>query len=880
MLEGPLLFNVFGTSTGTPDMRPDSDAKKTTKVVDEPQESDSSEYASSFRNTADAMSVEERRKKRRQKQAETSSTEDHVVADSGTHEVDHRVTELLSRDEDELLKFVAKINRIYQEKLKKPAPFITFVLCGMQSCGKSTIMERFLNAVINIVQEGTGTRCPLDVTCIHESSLAEPVCELSGEELGPEKEGVTLSVSEVFETITEHSRKLASEDRFSTHPLFLVYRSRHVQNMRFVDTPGIISNKSTGKDNREDIKRILLSEMGKPNSRLCVLLEPKEFSTNAIIDFCDESLGGREKWIGSATFLMTKFDKQLEDSRSGSKANSFFKEFQANKIIPHLVMTPTLVREDLPGPKLYMARKDLLASAEQYEYTKFQSWCQGHRTYHRQLEDEMLDPNLAKKVGFPSAKLAMREVMLTDTAKRLPEVLATLRKELAKGRTALKILQERERLCDPKELKQVVGEMFIHIERRILAYLQGDLESALKFPERLQTLEQEIEAEEESDWTTKELNYYSEKEDYWRDRIAEMQGRYPEEVQANNQFLGGKQYQRAIEFFRAVMVEAMPNPYQLKDKIANLTGYLNDGLHRENWEHAMVEITRVCMKDISHPGINYLVKHVGSIFRRLFTLALDDIKQGERFSSTYKLIPKTVEKFLVHEFETMLWDLMKQAAEKTHCSLEPMYSTIDPHLPTFHPHRQVDRNSYVDDDDDDDEVIDIKYYRKTPDGRFEPVMHPREKPMNGFMSRFTNGHSSNNLTRVNSQSSDAGSEAKQVLKEECKERAMTKKSFLTDERTSMITNDEIETILDMSFRYMVALMDFNLICLKFNLNHYLYQGFKNELNQSFVLKLNHAEWDNLIQPDPSLKKYKQMVLGQIKSIEDSLHDVEEMHRKL
>ena len=878
MINGLLQFNAFST-VGSMDS--DSDAKMITKGVDQSQDAASSEYTSSFRNPTDAMSTEERRKKRRQKQGESPKNEDQDLPE-GPSATDHRVTELLSRDEDELLKFVAKINKIYQEKLKKPAPFMTFVLCGMQSSGKSTIMERFLNSVINIVQEGTGTRCPLDVTCIHESSLAEPVCELSGEEIGPDQEGTTLSVSEVFETITEHNRMLASEDRFSTHPLYLVYRSRQVQNMRFVDTPGIISNKSTGKDNREDIKRILLSEMGKPNSRLCVILEPKEFSTNSIVDFCDESLGGREKWIGNATFLMTKFDKQLEDSRSGSKANSFFKEFQANKIVPHLVMTPTLPREDLPGPKLYMARKDLLASAEHFEYTKFQSWCQGHRTYHKQLEDEMLDPALAQKVGFPSAKLAMREAMLADTAKRLPEVLATLRKELAKGRTALKILQERQRLCDPKELKQVVGEMFIHIERRIMAYLQGDLESALKFPQRLQTLEQEIEREEESDWTTKELNFYSEKEDYWRDLIAEMQGRYPEEVQADNQFLGGKQYQRAIEFFRAVMVEAMPNPYQLKDKIANLTGYLNDGLHRENWEHAMVEITRVCMKDISHPGINYLVKHVGSIFRRLFALALDDIKQGERFSSTYKLIPKSVEKFLVHEFESMLWNLMKEAADKTHCSLEPMYSTIDPHLPTFNPHRRLDSNqSYTDDEtDDDDEVIDIKYYRKTPDGHFEPVMSRNDKPSNGFFSRFSGQTTGTSIRSVNSQSSDAGSEAKQVLKDECKERAMTKKSFLPDERTSMITNDEIDTILDMSFRYMVALMDFNLICLKFNLNHYLYQGFKNELNQSFILKINNADWDKLIQPDPSLKKYKQVVLSQIKSIEESLQEVEEMHRKI
>jgi len=107
---------------------------------------------------------------------------------------------------------------------------MTFVLCGMQSAGKSTIMERFMSAVLNIVQEGTGTRCPLDTTCIHDTSCSEPKCELSGLELD-KKGGKELTMEQVFKMITEHNRMLAKEDRFSTEPLWLVYRADNVQNM-------------------------------------------------------------------------------------------------------------------------------------------------------------------------------------------------------------------------------------------------------------------------------------------------------------------------------------------------------------------------------------------------------------------------------------------------------------------------------------------------------------------------------------------------------------------------------------------------------------------------------------------------------------------------
>jgi hypothetical protein len=213
-----------------------------------------------------------------------------------------------------------------------------------------------------------------------------------------------------------------------------------------------------------------------------------------------------------------------------------------------------------------------------------------------------------------------------------------------------------------------------HMEKRILSYLDGDLEAAMKFPEKLQTLEEEIEEEEDSEWSSRELNHFTETEDNWRDLIAKLEGNYAAYVFADKKFLGGKQVHRAINFFKAVMIEALPDPFQLREMVPNVTGYLSGGLHRENWERAMVQITKVCVKETSHPGINYLIKHVGSIFRRLFTLALDDVKQGEEFSATFKLLPRSVEKHLIGEFDDMLWDLLQSVAEQTHCSLEPMVS--------------------------------------------------------------------------------------------------------------------------------------------------------------------------------------------------------------
>ena len=308
-------------------------------------------------------------------------------------------------------------------------------------------------------------------------------------------------------------------------------------------------------------------------------------------------------------------------------------------------------------------------------------------------------------------------------------------------------------------------------------------------------------------------------------------------------------------FFRVVMIEALPDPYELKDLAANATGYLGGGLQRENWERAMVQITKVCMKDSTHPGINYIVKHVGSILRRLFSLALEDIKQGEEFSATFKLLPNAVEKYLVSAFDSMLWNLMTSAAEKTHCAMEPLYSTINPNLPTFHV-------SNVDDEGSPEE----KYVMR--DGDYVRVSSAKENSEDGMISWAKH--------RLSAMITGTGEKAKEFLRSESKTRATLKKTFLSDQRTSMVTAEETDKILRRSFEYIVALMEFNLVIFTFQMNHYLYQRFKDELGRSFIKTVNEAGWDKLCRPEPGMKERLVVLEDQIASLSESLREVDMM----
>jgi Dynamin family len=812
------------------------------------------------------LSKAERRQMRRQTNEapganSTIATLSTATDDTESLEMDSRFAKLMAKKEDMLLGLVAQINNVYQDKLKKPAPFMTFVLCGMQSAGKSTIMERFMNEVINIVSEGTGTRCPLDTTCIHDDRCDEPRCELSGDELDASAAGVNLSTNEVFTAITNHNKALGDKDAFSTVPLRLTIRSKRVQNMRFVDTPGIISTHSvTGVDNRQEIKKILTSEISKPNTKLCVLLEPKDLEGNPIVNFCDETFGNRAIWATKATFLMTKFDQRLGDFQSAEKANGLYNTFISNKFFPHLVITPTLPKEKLPPDELYKLRKELLDKADDYEAGKFSGWRQGHRGEN----EEDLKNDICERIGFSTAKTVMREIMFKDTVHRLPEVLASLRADLETCEVEKNVLLKKKQLTDPQELKFIVQDVLLSVENKLIAYLDGDLQSARKFPHALQTLDDEIEEEDDSEWASRELNHHTEHEDHWRDKVAEMNGSYPESIQASKSFLGGKQYQRAIEFFRVVMIDSLPDPFELEGMAANATGYLGGGLQRENWERAMVQIIRVCMKDVSHPGINYLIKHVGSIFRRLYLVAMDDIKQGEQFSTVFQQLPQSVERHLSTHFDDMLWDLLSCASKQTHSSLEPMFSTVDPNLPTFHAEKL--------DDNDDDERDKRVYYVKDGDS-FVHAPDRREVEKEGMVDAMTR--------RMTALVSGSGKSAVSFMKEEHNSRAMKKNYFLPDERTAMITDKETQRILQRSFEYMVALMDFNLVLLKFQLNYYLYEGFKEKLKSSFSRRIADAtDWATLVEVDPDVDDRLAELEEQIEGLRQSLQEVQRIQRKL
>ena len=96
----------------------------------------------------------------------------------------------------------------------------------------------------------------------------------------------------------------------------------------------------------------------------------------------------------------------------------------------------------------------------------------------------------------------------------------------------------------------------------------------------------------------------------------------------------------------------------------------------------------------------------------------------------------------------------------------------------------------------------------------------------------------------------------------------------------MITSDEIDGILQQSFNYIVSLMDFQLIIFQFQVNHFLYDRFKEEFTSTFITTVTPSDCGDLCKPDPGLENRLHVLQDQIRSLSDSLQEVERLSMRM
>lgn len=300
----------------------------------------------------------------------------------------------------------------------------------------------------------------------------------------------------------------------------------------------------------------------------------------------------------------------------------------------------------------------------------------------------------------------------------------------------------------------------------------------------------------------------------------------------------------------------------MKDFVASGAGYLQGGLQRENWERCTLSIVRMASKTSIQPGINFFIKHVGSIFRSLFQVALQDMTYRDANTSQLLKSCPLLKTHLKNTFDDMIWDIMNNAAERTHLSLEPWYSCLDPTIPGFHP---------TEEEEEDNNEPDL--YQLSSDGSYVKTPSKREVRDNKLKESFFETLSS---TFTSMMFLLKGTDVKAMLRERERKRALSKKNFLPENRTSMINDDETEKILSYAVQYVFALNEQIQTYLNFQINHFVYNSFKEKIGTFPQEFTSDDSWESLIPRDETLEVTIHDLKDKISGLQESLSDVQAM----
>jgi hypothetical protein len=181
-----------------------------------------------------------------------------------------------------------------------------------------------------------------------------------------------------------------------------------------------------------------------------------------------------------------------------------------------------------------------------------------------------------------------------------------------------------------------------------------------------------------------------------------------------------------------------------------------------------------------------------------------------------------------------------------------MYSTINPGLPNFMPASGLQQHAT---------------YRLDDDGEYVLVPSQKDTVEKSWKEGF--GHRIAALML-------GARKAKEYLKGEFRTKVQSKATFLPSDRSSMVADEEVDTILRVAFEYFVSLQEICSVMIEFQVNHYLYEGYKTELHRAIMRIGCDTDWSSLAQPDLKAQSRIAELEDQILSLNHSLLEVEKL----
>ncbi|KAL2245893.1 UNVERIFIED_CONTAM: Dynamin-related protein 5A [Sesamum indicum] len=194
---------------------------------------------------------------------------------------------------------------------KFPIPEI--VALGGQSDGKSSLLEALLGFRFNVREVEMGTRRPLMLQMVHDSTALEPRCRFQEEE-SEEYGSPIVSSTAIADTIKSRTETLLRKTKtaVSSKPIIMRAEYAHCPNLTIIDTPGFVLKARKGEpESTPDEILSMVKSLASPPHRILLFLQQSsiEWCSSLWLDAIREIDPAFRRTI----IVVSKFDNRLKE---------------------------------------------------------------------------------------------------------------------------------------------------------------------------------------------------------------------------------------------------------------------------------------------------------------------------------------------------------------------------------------------------------------------------------------------------------------------------------------------------------------------------------------------------------------------------------------
>ncbi|CAO2833390.1 unnamed protein product [Amaranthus hypochondriacus] len=192
-------------------------------------------------------------------------------------------------------------------------PIPEIVAIGGQSDGKSSLLEALLGFRFNVREVEMGTRRPLILQMVHDSSALEPQCRFQDEDT--EEYGSPISLaSTIADTIKSRTKSLLKKTNtaVSSKPIVMRVEYAYCPNLTIIDTPGFVLKAKMGEpENTPDEILSMVKSLASPPHRILLFLQQSS------VEWCSslwlDAIRDIDPTFRRTIIVVSKFDNRLKE---------------------------------------------------------------------------------------------------------------------------------------------------------------------------------------------------------------------------------------------------------------------------------------------------------------------------------------------------------------------------------------------------------------------------------------------------------------------------------------------------------------------------------------------------------------------------------------